>query len=301
MMESWVTKEAEPETKKLFRIVLLSWWLFYFLTLLPSHAEFWGPRSFVPPAPFDPHQPTHYLTRILSHSVVAPYYGVVIGLNILFLILGICGFYPRLCTILIAVLTRNLLEAAWVTTDGGTNLAELFLIYLVFINSSETPTPRPTIASKFGTALSNTAFQLARFQLVLVYATAGMCKMSGPLWRNGTALFYILQSEYYSHPLWGKILLEHPVLLSLFTHATILFQLSFPALIWAKSFRPYLIGLGTVFHLSIAVVMGLTHFGMMMTIAYVVFFPNSWSFWIFQLVKKRAILLSGRSLRPIEG
>jgi hypothetical protein len=52
---------------------------------------------------------------------------------------------------------------------------------------------------------------------------------------------------------------------------TILFELNFAILIWIKEFRGFVLLIGVVFHLAIAIFLSLPDFGLIMLIAYLPF------------------------------
>jgi hypothetical protein len=271
-------REDHLTVQKLLRWAVLGWLLVYTASLAVAHGEFWGPNALIEPARFDASDWTHWLTRLLFAPGVREHYLWLVAAQLLLLSLGLLGFYPRVM-ILGAVLTnRNLLNRAWTTTDGGTNINELFLIYLALMNTTGRPVSRALGAVRpWVVGASNCALAMARIQLSLVYLTAGLAKLDGPLWQNGTALFYILQERYYTDPLVGPLLLRHPVLLALGTYSTLAFQFAFPLLIWSRRARPWLLLVGVGLHLGIAFAMGLFFFGWMMILSYACFVAEPWA------------------------
>jgi hypothetical protein len=276
--EAVCVREEHLTVQKLLRWAVLGWLLVYTGSLAVAHGEFWGPNALIEPARFDASDWTHWFTRLLFAPGVREHYLWLLAAQLLFLSLGLLGVYPRVM-ILGAILTnRNLLNRAWTTTDGGTNINELFLIYLALMNTSGKPVSRALGRIRpWVVGVSNCALAMTRIQLALVYLTAGVAKLDGPLWQNGTALFYILQERYYTDPVVGPFLLKHPVILALGTYFTLAFQFAFPVLIWSRRARPWLLLLGVGLHLGIAFAMGLFFFGWMMILSYVCFVAEPWA------------------------
>jgi predicted DCC family thiol-disulfide oxidoreductase YuxK len=124
--------------------------------------------------------------------------------------------------------------------------------------------------------MSNAFFLLIKIQVVLVYLSAGIYKLGGSLWQNGMALYYILQSESYGHPMLAKLMVEFPILSLIGTYATLLFQITFPWLVWNKKLRPFYILWGFGLHLGMIFAMGLLTFGSNMCLMFLVFFKDSY-------------------------
>ena len=102
------------------------------------------------------------------------------------------------------------------------------------------------LAESVQTVVSNVSYALILVQIALVYATAGLCKLTGDLWQNGTSLYYILQSLDYSVPWIANLAVKHSTLLAIATYGTIVFQLCFPLFVWNRTLRPWILVAGVV-------------------------------------------------------
>lgn len=163
------------------------------------------------------------------------------------------------------------------TLDGGDNLASLFIVLMPLYAAARLPFFSK--ASHDGAltpaaAMDSSLILVIRFQVAIMYAFAGACKLIGHEWQNGTALFYILQSDLYSFPPAQALALNYPLVTVAATYGTIAFQIAFPTLIWVKGARVYLIAAGTLLHLSIIVAMGLFEFGLIMIVSYLIWFDD---------------------------
>ena len=259
---------THPHSIRLLRKLVYAWFLVNTLILIPAGDEFWGQHSLIPK--IDPEiVNAHPLLYLLNLNIFAPYYEVFVGLQIILLIAGILCIYPRIVSILIYFITINLDNKAYVILDGGNNLLQITLLYLIVMDPSlEKNRYRNTTINQINNALSNLGFYMVRLQLVMVYLVSGLGKISGELWQNGTALYYTLNIDEYSHPLAKKMVSNYPIISVLGTYATVVYQVAFPWLVWNRKIRPYLLAFGTFIHIQIAFVMGLFMFGFAIAVVY---------------------------------
>jgi hypothetical protein len=262
---------THPNTVRLFRRVIYGWHLMSVLLLLPAASEFWGTESLIPMHP-SPHKG---LLRLLDIDAVRPYYLWFLATYIVLLVVGMTCRWPRAVALLIYVVAMNLENRAWIILDGGDNLMQLMLIYLIFMDTSPAGVQRkPGLVTYANNAITNAAFFIARLQIVAVYLVAGLAKIDGELWQNGTALYYTLSVDDFTLPLARKLVAEYPFVSVAGSYSTLAYQVSFPWLIWNRKARPYLMSFGTFLHLQIALVMGLFSFGLAVMAAYAVFFTE---------------------------
>lgn len=114
----------------------------------------------------------------------------------------------------------------------------------------------------------------ARVQIVLLYIVAAGVKLLGEQWINGEAFGVIAQVDEFSHPLlWSK---GGGPLLVILTWCGLCYQLLFPFVIWFKRAKGLWLVIGTLFHVSIAILMGIWEFSLIMVVAYLAFVPPAW-------------------------
>jgi predicted DCC family thiol-disulfide oxidoreductase YuxK len=272
MIQSWSRRECFLHTAKLFRIALLVWCMLHTLLLLPFHATIWGVDAYALRLSFDDSWYA-WIFQLTLHPAVAPYYLCFIFAQLLSAGLGIFGIWPRFMLACTYILTLNINSLTGVILDGGNNLSQLLLVYLLLVNTSGRPVADGPWAPWLR-AISNAGFVLCQLQVAIVYLTAGLLKSNGHLWQNGMALYYLFQSETYGHPLIGQLMRQWPWLSLIGTYTTLIFQWLFPILIWSRRWRPYLITFGLILHLGIAFGMGLFTFGLVMCLSYLLFVPD---------------------------
>jgi hypothetical protein len=118
-----------------------------------------------------------------------------------------------------------------------------------------------------GTAVARTP-QSARaglwfvaLQACLGYVVAGVAKLAAPKWRSGRALVVVLSTYTYGSPKLHGYLRARPNLVLAMCWAVMLWETSFPlVLVLPPAAACGLLGLGILFHLQIAALMGLNLF-----------------------------------------
>lgn len=129
------------------------------------------------------------------------------------------------------------------------------------------PPARPTISA-------NIATRLIQWQLCVLYLFAGLSKLQGQAWWDGTAFWgAVANLEYQSlDMLW---LVNYPSLVNVLTHVTIVFEISYIVLIWGRLSRPLVLALAIPLHMGIGICLGMMTFGTVMLIANVAFISPS--------------------------
>ncbi len=172
-------------------------------------------------------------------------------------------FIPRL----VAWLTGMLLfYAAIPAFDGGILLMLLMSLYCCVVYTTST--------NSYRIALTNAARIACIVQVMIVYLTASLYKLGGTHWRTGEALFYTLNIDHYSHPIWIYIQEDWSRFTYPLTWLGLVYQVLFPILIWIKKIRRPLLFIGIAFHFFIAAVIGLWGFSVAMIICYALFWDS---------------------------
>ncbi|HLV22666.1 MAG TPA: HTTM domain-containing protein [Polyangiaceae bacterium] len=129
--------------------------------------------------------------------------------------------------------------------------------------------------------------RLVQLQIAYIYLFSCFSKLRYSHWLDGTALTHVLASPVLSE--WPATL-EPSVPLRLLAWGTLLFELTFPLLVWHKRLRPYFLIGGVVFHLGIEVLLRIPMFSAIMIVSYACFVSDSAS-----------ARLVGGVLRPLGG
>ncbi|MGD9644099.1 MAG: HTTM domain-containing protein [Pirellulales bacterium] len=112
---------------------------------------------------------------------------------------------------------------------------------------------------------ANVATRLMQLHMCVIYFFAGISKLQGPAWWNGSALWgAVANLEYQSIELtW---LATWPLTVAVMTHVTIAWEVSYCALVWPRLTRPIVLALAIPLHLGIAFGLGMITFGLVMLI-----------------------------------
>lgn len=129
---------------------------------------------------------------------------------------------------------------------------------------------QPSVASTVG-------LRLIQVHLAMFYAMMGLTKLYGDAWWEGDAIWILLaQTESRPLDLTGLRRLGNGgnLLLNLWTHFVVYFELAFPVLIWNRFTRPVLLLLSVAAWVSIIVATGHVLFGLTMMAAGMAFLPR---------------------------
>jgi len=144
--------------------------------------------------------------------------------------------------------------------------------------------PRPEAQPPVPSVSANLAIRLLQVHFCIIYLVAGLSKLQGPMWWNGTAVwatmvnfeFCPMRNRLYADAL--RFLAEHRWLWEMVTTGgtlfTLVFEISFPFLIWNPRLRRLVITAAVLLHLGIALVMGLVSFSIIMLTGVLSFVPS---------------------------
>lgn len=240
---------------------------------IPVAARIWGPGS----AYWDGYRDVlgyQWPLDLLRNAGAGPFwlwYLATIALAIAFVL----GWRTRVITPLFFAFYAGINAQNVAIADGGNYFLRVMLIYLVFADvsrrwslDSRRRTRKNLRESEAGTVLHNLALILVVGQLCLVYLEAGLYKVQGTLWQNGTAMYYPLQSDAYGvFPWMSDLATNFAPAVVVVTYLSVLIQIAFPFMLFNRITRRIaLIGILTM-HLGIAILMGLPFFSGVMASA----------------------------------
>jgi uncharacterized membrane protein YphA (DoxX/SURF4 family) len=127
--------------------------------------------------------------------------------------------------------------------------------------------PRPG-----ATARARLATRLIQVHYCVIYFFAGISKLQGDAWWTGDAVWLAFANlEYQAIDMtW---LARYPWITQIATHGTVLWELSFPFLVWNRSLRPFVLAAGIAMHAGIGLFMGMITFGLIAIFGYIAFVP----------------------------
>ncbi|MFC8452550.1 HTTM domain-containing protein [Kitasatospora sp. NPDC057223] len=277
-------------------------YLAFLLREFPHRDEIWGPGSpWTPALARQLFDQTGWFS-ILTLSDGPAYFEVCYAAAAITSALFVLGWRTRVVSILFAVVVASFHARAIFMTDGGDNLILLMALYLTCTacgrrwsldarrtrlaaarkaerptSDPEAHTPRQRLATTLGrlsTVLHNCAMFVIAAQVCVVYGSAGLYKVQGGTWQNGTALHYVMNLDLFRPwPALSLMVDSHPLLVTAATYLTVLLQVAFPFVLFGRLKYPVLAMLLGM-HMGIAVLMGLPLFSGAMIVADAVFLPD---------------------------
>jgi hypothetical protein len=301
---AWVTER--PVSLYAAAVLRIGYGLLYLAVLLrefPHRDEIWGPGS-----PWSPDLARELQSRngwfsILTLSDRPGYFACCYALALLTSALFTLGWHSRVTSVVFAVVVTSFHGRAVFMTDGGDNLIELMAVYLMFTacgrrwsldsrrgrprasarrrrHRPAPSRPRPAlrqallVRSLLSTALHNCGMFVIAAQVCLLYGSAGLYKVQGGLWRDGTALHYVLNLGLFQPwPALSHLADSHALLLAVGGYLTVLIQVAFPFALFSRA-KYVVLALLLAMHLAIAVLLGLPVFSGAMVTADAVFLPD---------------------------
>lgn len=197
------------------------------------------------------------------------------------------GFRTRLMSVLNFVIVLSVYERNPFVVNGADDILRLLSFWIIFIPldhfySVDAVLARNDPDGAQQTCNSTYAFpvRLIQVQIALIYLGAGIFKLLGEQWRNGTALSYVLQLDSWLLPTGKWLGANSPDwLLHLMTYQVIIIEIAFPILVFAPLRQPVLrlLGLSLValMHLGIALTTPLLDFLLVLSVSYILFFSQS--------------------------
>ncbi|MFV8750025.1 hypothetical protein ACNOYE_05715 [Nannocystaceae bacterium ST9] len=248
----------------LFRVIVGTALLLQLTMLIGQFDLLMGPGSIFP---YDGFAASfgriHYSYMALSGSNAWQWFGYLAGLVVLGLwTVGLGGHVGTLLAWWVVHSLHARCPALW---DGGDNLAEIIMIFAIFADLWNSPAQGKPM-SRTRITLHNAALLACAIQISIMYFTAGIAKVPGKYWQNGTAFYYVLASEDFGMTGFGALIWNNRYLLGLMTWAPLMLQLAFP---WVYFFgKPWPRRVAVIcaisFHLGIFSFMGLNSFAVIM-------------------------------------
>ncbi|MET9576438.1 HTTM domain-containing protein [Streptomyces massasporeus] len=299
----WDLLTGRPVSLYAAAVLRIGYGLLYLVFLLrefPHRDEIWGPGSaWTPALARELFEQTGWVS-VLALSDSRACFELCYVLALVTSALFMLGWRTRLVSVLFAVVVTSFHARAIFMTDGGDNLVLLMALYLVLTASGRRwsldarrhrrkPAPAGSAPQPPGNALArqlrdsrttlvtavhNCGMFLIAAQVCLLYGSAGLYKVQGSTWGNGTALHYALNLELFRPwPVLSHFVDEHTLLIAVAGYLTVLLQVAFPFVLFGRLKYPVLTMLLGM-HIGIGVLMGLPLFSGAMIVADAVFLPD---------------------------
>ncbi len=166
---------------------------------------------------------------------------------------------------LLWLLVLNLHNYLYPIITAGEFLVNQLLFFNIFLTSNSSTNVN---SNNFKIGLHNTALIALKTQVCLAYFIAALFKLQCAEWLNGQALQQITAIHMFSNYFLAS---TSNFILMCATYLVLGYQLMFPVIVFNNNLKKYVLGFGILQHLFIAFVMGLTSFGFVMIICYILF------------------------------
>lgn len=186
------------------------------------------------------------------------------------------GFKTRVASILAFLLTVSYAHRAAGALFGLDQINGFLALYLAVGPSGDAFSVDQWLRKRKGQKAkgpsvgANVAIRLIQLHLCVVYLFAGLGKLLGESWWDGTALWGAFANQEYQ-TLDMTWLAGSLLLVNLMTHVTLFWEVSYCGLIWHRHTRPIMLLLAIPLHMGIALCMGMVTFGLVMLIANLAF------------------------------
>lgn len=231
-------------------------WTLYLLSSFNERLTAWGPNS-----PWTPTMARAYEAQISMFGWIRDWLTAVAGLGgvgfeafyALAIVAGVLftlGWRTRISSLLFCFVVVALENRSPLITDGGDNVLMIMSLFLCFTRcgrhwsldarrlrsrpAADTEVPEwrlelRAVREQVANVLHNGAVLVVAFQVCVIYATAGLYKVQGSMWQDGTAMGFVLRLHWFQPwPGLDSWLLGHTVLLALAGYVTVFVQVAFP-------------------------------------------------------------------------
>lgn len=190
------------------------------------------------------------------------------------------GWFTRASAVVTLLLWMSLYVTNPFVGSGGDAVLRMVLLYLCFTDAGRIWSldarrrgrrqvgddgRAPFVPAWMSAAVHNLALVLIIHQVVMVYVGSAFWKLQGPLWKDGTAVYFPLQTEAFSP--WGEqlqpLISWAPFVVG-GTYVALVVQLFFPVLLIYRPTRFLALILVTGMHLGIGLLMGILYFSLVM-------------------------------------
>lgn len=204
-------------------------------------------------------------------------YYLIISLFIASIVAFTVGFGKRYTAVLVFLFILLLQKMNNSFVNGGDKMTRLFAFFFIFADSYNFLSYKKTKASEqpsLSNVISNLAAYSFMLQLCFAYFVTFINKISNPYWANGTAMHYVFNTWAFEGTSINKAIGNNSFLVYTLTYFTLLFEASFPFLIWIKQCRFFLVIGGLMLHLGIYFFMMLYNLQIIFLMSYGLFFSN---------------------------
>jgi hypothetical protein len=214
---------------------------------------------------------SHTIFELLpdTNSVI----GICYGLAILHSFALLVGWFPRLQAFAVFFWLMAFQHRHMMIFDGEDQMFRLMAFFLAFVPTHHHWSVHTMWRGEHG-PVSGPAWGLRfiQIQLTLVYFSAGVAKLRGDLWLDGTAIYYVthLDDAFGRFP-FPYAIFESMAVIKTLTWMTIVLELALPVALWVPRTRMIAVVIAAIFHIGLDYTMNLNLFHPLMLVALLAF------------------------------
>ena len=274
----WFTP-SDSSTVSAIRLLIGAVVVYWHATLALDLTALFGPDGLLPATEIAPLEggTWSYLNLLSTPGELWTVH--LLGLAVLLLFTA--GWWTRITTILALIVFLSDVNRAPMITSLTEPVAAMVLLYLCLAPCGARFSIDAWLARRRTTAISEPpvaglstmttiATRLIQVHLALLVAMMGFSQLGGEPWWNGSGIWWLM-ARPESRLVDFTGLYASPMLIDAWTHLIVLFELSFPMLIWIRLARPMLLALAAVVWGSLALVTGDIPFALTLMIASLAF------------------------------
>lgn len=256
--------------------------LVFYLTHLRQGAFLWGDNGVIPfhtfTAFYKPQGGSLSLFQISSNVV---YERALFLASVVVTALFTLGLYTRTVSVLFWLTTWSVYMRNPYLLDGGNNVLYLVAFYLMFTDCGrhfsldQARSASPAAPSPLRALLHNAGVLTILLQMCVLYFISAVSKLGGHPWQSGTAIYYVLRGHEFLLSSSSNFLFHSGIVVCLLTYGTLLYELSWPFLIWFRGPRVLMVLGAFALHGMIGYVMGLMWFSFVMCVVEMVIISDA--------------------------
>lgn len=190
------------------------------------------------------------------------YYWLMICMIVLYAIISKGSYF---LSAIVFIISSNYFLLIHGATNNGDKIMNVFIFMLIFVKYNAKP-------RSLAQMINNSALIILQLHVCLLYLYNVYGKLIQPTWRDGTYFENVWSLPYHVNNTFLPNFISNPSSYFLTAWSVLLFEFSFPVLIWTKNFNKPLLIIGILFHLSIGLTLSLPYFGLIMIISYILFY-----------------------------
>jgi hypothetical protein len=266
---------SDPATVSAIRLLTGLVVVYLHATLSLDLISFFGPQGMLPVADIAPLEGNTFSYLNFATSASELWAMHLIGLAVLLLFAA--GLWTRVTTVLALVVFLSVVHRAPMITGRTEVVVAMVLLYLCFAPcgarfslDARRHAKQPGTAGPEPSTLATIVTRLIQVHLALLIAMMAFSQLSEPAWWNGSGIWFLITREQ-SRLVDFSGLISSPLLVDLWAHLLVGFEVLFPVLIWVPIFRPLLLGIAAILWTSLGLVTGDLTFTLMLLVASVAF------------------------------